>query len=273
MFRNKSILILLIIILTLALTACGNGAEQQQPEPEQPTVIEPGQPDPGQQPEEPEEPAAPELFPDKGEATTVEDLSAAQAKIDSYYFEQTVQFPDGHMFMQVWYIDDMMKVATSVDGVSQSEFYYDYANMTVTTYYPGVSRSAMMLDFDASSPDAPENPKIRDYSACVLVGAETVNRQYCLILETADGSKLWVGTRYGFPMQAEYTDSLGDLYTIQYKNISINTVDPDEVLIPADLPVDNFSSSANTPAAEREEPEQAGEMIPDEQPAGEESGV
>lgn len=247
---HHSILLLLLLLLTaLLLAACETAEPVVEPPPaDAPTVIEPGitpvqppQQAPSEQPDT-DEPA--ELFPDHGEATTVADLVAAQNNIDSYYFEQTIQYLNGHMFMQVWYAGRQMKVATSVDGVSQSEFYYDYDNMTVTTYYPGVSEAAMMLDFDAASADAPENPKTRDYAACTLLGMETINRQLCLILETAEGSKIWVGTKYGFPLQVQYVDSLGEEFTAQYRNISINTVDVAEVQPPADLLINNFSSTA-----------------------------
>ena len=167
MFRKNS-LPAFIIILALLLSACAG--QEAQPEVEQPTVIEPGlaageedtqagqdKPEPDPEPDPLADP-----FPDLGQAATVADLSAAQAKVTSYYFEQTVQYPSGHLFMQVWYKDGLMKVSTSLDGVSQSEFYYDYNRMTVASYYPGVSDAAILVDFDPASPDAPQNPKTID---------------------------------------------------------------------------------------------------------------
>jgi len=257
MCKTTRITVAVLLALLLPLAACGGTEEPAVGE--EPTVIEPGlneedqqTPDSGEpEPEpEPQQPLPEDLFPDKGQAATLEDLAVAQSKIESYYFEQTVQYPSGHMFMQVWYKDGQMKVITSVDGVSQSEFYYDYVNMTVTTYYPGVSQAAMMADFDAGSPDAPQNPKTADYSSCTVLGTETVNRQTCLILQTTEGNKIWVGTKYGFPLQAEFTDSLGDQYTVQYKNVAINTITDGEVLPPADLVINNFSNRAGQAAAQ-----------------------
>ena len=64
-----------------------------------------------------------------------------------------------------------------------------------------------------------------------------MGRQYCRIVETASGDRLWVSTKYGFPLRVEYTDSLGERYQVDYKNLSINTVSDEDVAMPADLEV------------------------------------
>ena len=234
-----------LLLLTLAafmLAACGGVTEEEQ-EDSQPTVIEQGaaaRQDEAGQTEEDEEadvPAPEDIFPDKGQDATLEDLAAALDKVESYYFEQSVAYPEGHVFMQVWYKDGLMKLVTSVSGYGLTESYYDYDRGTVVDYYPGAVETASGREFDPEGPNAPKNPKMEDYSTATVVGSETVNRQFCQILETVTGDKLWVSTKYGFPLRVEYTDSLGERYNVDYKNLSINTVSDKDVAIPADLQI------------------------------------
>lgn len=241
---HKQLCLLLLMLLTigLLLVACDNtpGADPQNPS-LPPNVIEPGlQPPLSSDPEDPADPGdipSADLFPDRGEAATVADLVAAQSKVESYYFEQMLIYPDGQVFNQVWYKSNKMKVLSSVDGYGLTENYYDYAAGTVISSFPGMGLSATLLDFDVNGADAPDNPILDDYESCTVLGGEEINRQYCLVLETPDGERLWVSTKYGFPLQVEFTDSLGEHMTVQYKNISINTVNDEDVAPPADLEV------------------------------------
>ena len=227
-------IVLLLLAALLLLPACGQSAPEPAEDPSQPTVIEQGaaahQGEEGTaQPTDP--------FPDKGEAATLEDLNEALAKVESYYFEQSVAYPSGQVFMQVWYKDGLMKLVTSVDGYCLTESYYDYKQGQVVDVSPGDRTSAYGRDFDPNSENAPNNPKMEDYTAAELTGGETVGRQYCQIVETDSGDRLWVSTKYGFPLRVEYTDSLGERYQVDYKNLSINTVSDEDVAMPADLEV------------------------------------
>ena len=139
--------------------------------------------------------------------------------------------------MQVWYKDGLMKLVTSSSGYGLTESYYDYNQGTVVDYYPGTQNTAYGRDFDPQGEYAPDNPKMEDYSTAVIVGSETVGRQTCQILETVSGDKLWVSTKYGFPLRVEYTDSLGERYQVDYRNLSINTVSDEDVSLPTDLSV------------------------------------
>lgn len=255
---NGSLLLRLSCLLALALAltlAAGCGEEpvvEPPPEAPQQTVIEAGvnnnpdpddpltEPDPqqpGPDPNAPPEESTEAGFTDKGEATTLEDLMAAQAKIESFYFEQSLTYPDGKIFLQVWYKDERMKLISSEAGYSLQEVYYDYVDNTVVTFSPGSGEAAWMMEFDELSEDAPDNPVREDLSGYTVVGSETIDRQLCLILETPQGELLWISTLFGFPMQAEFTDSLGTRMTSQYKNLRINTVSDDEVLPPADMEI------------------------------------
>ena len=227
-------MIVLLLLAALLLPACGQSAPEPAEDPSQPTVIEQGAAahQGGEGEAQPSDP-----FPDKGEAATLEDLNEALAKVESYYFEQSVAYPSGQVFMQVWYKDGLMKLVTSVDGYCLTESYYDYKQRQVVDVSPGNRTSAYGRDFAPNSENAPNNPKMEDYTAAELTGGETVGRQYCQIVETPSGDKLWVSTKYGFPLRVEYTDSLGERYQVDYKNLSINTVSDEDVAMPADLEV------------------------------------
>jgi hypothetical protein len=231
-------IIVLLAIAMLALGACAPTAEDPGDE----TIIEPGVNDEqtGDEASEPDDQNSTDTsatFIDKGQQSTIDDLTASQAKIKSYYFEQTIPYADAAVFLQVWYFDNKMKVITSVDGQGLTEFYYDYDEMTVISYSPGDSDTGIMMDFDAEGEDAPDNPVTDDYSSCTLLGNETINRQLCYILQTLSGDKLWVSTKYGFPLQVEFVDHLGSLYTVEYRNLEINTLSEEDVAVPADLPI------------------------------------
>ncbi|MBR2783288.1 MAG: hypothetical protein IKD93_03745 [Firmicutes bacterium] len=232
--RVRAALCFLLSLLLLLLCACGSPEAEKEA---QPTVIEQGAAAHQENEAESSERQPEDPFPDKGADSTVEDLTAALAKVESYYFEQSVPYPSGQVFMQVWYKDGLMKLVTSVDGYCLSESYYDYNQGTVVEFYPGSAGEAYGRAFDPGDANAPKNPKMEDYSAAALTGSETLGRQSCLILETDSGDRLWVGTRYGFPLRVEYTDSLGERYQVDYRNLSINTLSDEDVALPGDLQV------------------------------------
>lgn len=192
--------------------------------------------------DEPDVPEGPQ-FVDKAEASTLEDLAANLNLIESYYFEQNIPYVDGHVYMQIWYKGGLMKVVTSVGGYGLSEYYYDYNENTVINYAPGSGTPAMKLPFDPTNPDAPDNPKLQNYLDCTANGFETIDRQICMILNTAEGSTLWVSTANGFPLQVYYEDSLGDFWTVEYKNIRLNNVEDDELLLDPSVEVVDYTGS------------------------------
>ena len=231
------LVLIMLLILTVAASGCSDDAADT-PGPDDGTVIiEQGRVDNPDDDPNTDEPV--EDFPDLKDKATVEDLVTAQSKINSYYFEQTLAYPDGHVFMQVWYKDGKMKLVSSVDGYGLNETYYDYNTRTITTYSPG-SGSAYQSSFDIDSSDAPDNPLLDNYSDYEIVGSETVNRQYCMIFKTDTDDLLWVGTKYGFPVQVEFTDSLGTRLTATYKNVSINSVEDSDVNLPAAVQITSY---------------------------------
>ena len=225
-------LLAVLAVLAVLLLCVGCGPVDETPDDPGEIVVEPGllddQTTPDEDSETGEDENQPEdegpKFVDNGEASTVDDLVANLALVESYYFEQDIPYVDGHVFMQIWYKDGRMKVVTSVDGYGLSEYYYDYNQKTVINYAPGESGPAMKLSFDAASEDAPDNPKLRDYASCTENGFETIGQQTCMVLTDTDGSTIWVSTANGFPKQVYYEDSMGDVWTVQYKNLRLNEV-------------------------------------------------
>ena len=243
---KKRVIIPLFLTALLCLAACSDD-NSGQVNGQDPVVIEPGivndNKDPDGQEPSPQEPT--DEFVDQGEATTIDDLVAAHAKIKSYYFEQTIPYVNGSVSLKVWYADNKMKVVASADGGEINESYYDYDAMKMIYYSPSEGGNAIQMDFNPKGEDAPDNPKDEDYASCTKLGTADIDGQLCYILETDTGDKLWVGTKYGFPLQVEFVDHLGDTYTVAYRNVKINTVTGDEVAVPADLPVYYLGSGAN----------------------------
>ena len=256
MMKKKTGLIIGVLVLLLLVVACNsNSIPSNAPVEKDPVVIEPGFSEEELVLENPDDAANTldeegnvadntdeNAFVDKGEASTVADVIANQSRIDSYYFEQTLEYPGSSVFMEISFCEDKMRVITYAEGYIDEIIYYDYRNMTITSHFPGMGDNAMMMDFDIYSPDAPENPVLRDYSACELLGQESIDDQLCLLLQTPEGSKLWVSTKDGFPLQAEFEDSLGIVLNVQYKNISLNTVSLTDVEIPQNLVINNMST-------------------------------
>lgn len=233
---------MLILVCVAAVMACSACGEEEVVEQGGPDVIEPGvviteMDDPV------EEEEVQELFPDKGDKSTLEDMGAALAKVESYYFEQTMPFIDGSVFMQIWYKAPVMKVQTSVNGILNQVVFYDYEALTQLSYYPGSSSTGMLMSFDPANVDAPENPVLQDYSACEVLGFEAINRQNCMKLQAEDGTTLWVSTKYGFPLQVTFVDSLGEEYTVLYKNLVVNSVLDEDVAIPTDMEIIDMSGN------------------------------
>ena len=252
MYRWAVVLVLLAAMLFSA--GCNDAPEEPPVEDRPEVVVEPGvkpvepptvsEGDP--QGEEQDEPVLPEepQFQDKAEASTPADLAANLDLIESYYFEQNIPYVDGQIYMQIWYKDGRMKVVTSVGGYGLSEYYYDYNENTVINYAPGSGTPAMKLPFDPANPDAPDNPKLQNYLDCTANGFETIDRQTCMVLNTAEGSTLWVSTANGFPLQVYYEDSLGDFWTVQYKNIRLNSVEDKELLLDPSVEVVDYTGNA-----------------------------
>jgi hypothetical protein len=228
---RKLFLLLIIALVAVAVLAACNQEQAAEEQPPDFTIIETGI-EPGTDPQAEQEAD----FVDRGAETTVADLSRAQAKITSFYFEQRMEYADGAVFLQVWYAAGRMKLLSSVDGYGLSEFYYDYEQQTMIRYYPGSGEDATQEHFDPHSADAPNNPVSEDYESYTLLGAEEIDRQYCLILQTPQGDKLWVGTKYGFPLKTEYVDETsGFTRSSLYKNVKINTITEEDVAPPEEF--------------------------------------
>ena len=255
---TSSLALGLILLLSLFFcVGCDQTKDSTKDDSTGEVVVEPGVSNEPVQPVEDEEADDSEdaesdvpIFVDRGEASTLEDITANLALIDSYYFEQNVPYVDGHVYMQIWYKDGLMKLVTSVDGYGLSEYYYDYNEGTVINYAPGNDAPAMKMSFDPNGGDAPDNPKLRDYQTCTVEGFETVDRQLCMVLVTPEGSKLWVSTETGFPLQVYYEDSLGDLWTVQYKNIRLNDVLETELLLDPSVEVVDYTTLQLEPRQE-----------------------
>lgn len=235
---SKKIIIPLIMATMVCLASCSNDGNSGKTDGEEPIVIEPGVVE-NKDPEE-TDPAADtpsEEFVDKGEDTTIDDLIAAHGKITSYYFEQTIPYAYGSVSLKVWYADNKMKVVADAAGSEINESYYDYDEKTMIYYTPSEGNQAIKMDFNPNGDDAPDNPKDEDYASCTMLGTETIDGQLCYILQTSVGDKLWVGTKYGFPLQVEFVDHLGDTYTVAYRNVAINTISAAEVAVPDNISI------------------------------------
>ncbi len=249
MFKSKvrnSILVLLLCLAVFCCCACSDKSTDAQDD-AQPVIIEPGvngdsaqeDPDTAEPPKEED----PNAFVDYGRSATLEDLSAAQAKVTSYYFEQTIPYVDGMVNMQVWYKDNKMKIVSSMNGMGTTEMYYDYNDYTVLSYTPSEGNTAVLMAFSPDDPDLPDQPKSDEYENYSVISTEEVNGQVCRVLQTETGDKLWISTLYGMPLQVEFTDSLGDRYTVAYENMRINDITDVEVAVPEGVTVYDMGSS------------------------------
>ena len=113
---SKKIIIPLIMATMVCLASCSNDGNSGKTDGEEPIVIEPGVVE-NKDPEETDPADTPsEEFMDKWEDTTIDDLIAAHGKITSYYFEQTITYAYGSVFLNVLYADNKMKVFADAAG-------------------------------------------------------------------------------------------------------------------------------------------------------------
>ncbi|MDO4581145.1 MAG: hypothetical protein Q4B96_00980 [Bacillota bacterium] len=164
-------------------------------------------------------------------------LSGLQSQITSFYYEQSVPYPDGQVFMQVWRKDQLMKVVSSSGGYLLTEFYYDFTAHTVLSYSPGDNETALLTSFDPESGDLPDDPTREDFSQCSYLGRELVDGVLCYKLAAPQDETLWIDPNTGFPLQISYTDSLGEKYTVRYENIQLNNISDADVAAPDDIPI------------------------------------
>lgn len=242
--KKRCIIILLVIVLllvTASLSACGkSGKPSAEP---QPVIIEPGLANeaPPEEAPAPETPATPELppeeeFTDLGRASTLDDLMANKAKIESYYFEQTIGYEAGDIHIHTWYKNGIMKIVSSYPGAPESVDYFDCYAYELITYTPSAGKNAVLITYEEGDAEVPNNPLNYNYHDYRVLETASIEGQVCRVLENSNGDKLWVGTKYGFPMQVEFVDSLTDEhFVVPYENITINQVTDEDVAIPTDL--------------------------------------
>ncbi len=244
--KIRPVLLVLIGALLLLSAGCAQQDEGDLDDP-QVIIIEPGidEENPSldneddQETEENEE----EGFIDYGSAATLEDLTTAQSKVQSYYFQQTIPYLDGSVVIQVWFKDNQMKWISTMDGMVGTEMYYDFNENKVISYTPSEGNTAIMMEFSPSDPDLPDQPKADDYLSYTVVATEEIDGQVCKVLQTDTGDKLWVSTLYGMPLQVEFTDSLGDRYTVAYENLRINDISDKEIALPEGVTVYDMGAS------------------------------
>jgi len=231
----------LLLMSVLVLGAC-NG----KPEPplDSTTIIEPGLPNietPDAIVDDPEpitdDPEGTEDFVDLGRASTLDNLMNNKAKITSYYFEHTINYVTGEITIKTWYYDSMMKIVSAFSDAPESVEYYDCYEHELISHMPAFGKSAIMRTLKEGDPDIPNNPLAYDYHSFRVVETDSIDGQICRVMERA-GETLWVGTKYGFPMQVEFRDSLTDEHLIvPYENITINQTTLEDVTMPDDLDI------------------------------------
>lgn len=245
---HNIVLVLMLAVALVVCCACSKSDDASETDSDM-TIIEPGTNDVDTDEDETattEDEQIPEedenAFVDYGRTATLEDLSIAQSKVQSYYFKQTIPYVDGSVSMEVWFKDNKMKVITSMAGAGVTEMYYDYGDDTMISYTPSEGKNAVMMTFDPDDPDLPNQPKEDDYQSYSVLATEELNGQVCRVLQTDEGDKLWISTLYGMPLQVEFTDSLGERYTVSYEDMRINDITDEEVTPPSDLVIYDVGS-------------------------------
>jgi hypothetical protein len=244
-----SIFLFLLLLAVMPLfSACANKEKEAQPNQ---VILEPGFSTPGDdttnQPVTPApepQPAASgedegdedeEAFIDLGRASTLDDLMANKEKIHSYYFEQTVNASYGEMSVQTWYADGWMKIVNIFSDGEENIDYINCEHMFSISLAPATRDYGILMYFEPDDPDMPENYLSNDYHQYRVVDTESINGQNCRVLESRQGKKLWVSTKYGFPLQVEFTDPTNEEhFIITYENIIFNQTRYEDVAVPAD---------------------------------------
>ena len=242
--RNYISVLSIILLITLLLATATVFSACAKKGREEPVILEPGLPtdEPNVQDEpdsndplEGEEETPEEDFIDMDRASTLDDLMANKEKIHSYYFEQNISASYGDMLVKTWYADGWMKIASIFGDGEENIEYFDCGNLILVSC-ASVDDYGMMMTFEPGDPDIPKNHLTNDYHQFRVEGTDSIGGQTCRILLSREGEKLWVSTKYGFPLQVEFTDPTNDEhFIISYDNLTINTTDYEEVAIPDDL--------------------------------------
>jgi outer membrane lipoprotein-sorting protein len=233
----------MILLLTsmLIFSACSSNKEKEAQQPQE-VILEPGlikkEPDTPAQPEtsEQESPTtADDVFIDKDRASTLDDLMANKEKIQSYYYDFSITDDYGEMLIRVWYKDGLMKIVREFpDGDTEIE-YFNCKNLTLVSHTPAFDDYGIMTTFEPGDPNMPKDHLSNDYHQFRLLDTESIDGQTCRVMENKD-EKLWISTKYGFPLQREYSDpTTNEHVTAIFENITFNQVKYEEVVIPSDL--------------------------------------
>ncbi len=228
MIRMVAVCLLLIPMALL------NGCDKNRDADSQMVIIEEGQEEQSTDNVKPDH----DQFTDNGRETTVDDLLTARSKIESYYYEQTIAYASGSANIKTWYMGGKVKIISSVGDAGEDISYYDCADHTVVSYSPDNDYHAVQTSFDDQDLDILIDEEDYDYRDWEASGFDTIEDQCCMILENSNGNKYWVSTKYGIPLQVEFTDSFtGERLKVGYQNFRINSLDQSEVEIPDDLQV------------------------------------
>lgn len=241
-------IMLLFAVVVMILPACG---KSEQSSSSQEVILEPGIKQDGSgepvstpiETEAEDEPVIPAEeeggFVDQGRASTIENLMSNKSKIMSYYFEQTINASYGDIFIKTWYADGWMKIVSIAPYGEENTEYVDYENSLLIEILSSPSGYiGKMSSFKPGDPDIPNNYVDTDYHQFRIVDNDNIDGQTCRVLESRQGEKRWVSTKYGFPVQVEFNDPTNDEhFIISFDNLTFNEVSYEDIAIPDDIDI------------------------------------
>ncbi len=181
-----------------------------------------------------------------GSPPTLAELSKARGKIESYSY--TVEIEDDlseeTITMNVWFLENKMKITISQAEMGNSISYYDLDKGEYISYTEGEDNRALKMSFTPGSDNAPDNPLETDIRLDFEIAArEEVEGYNCTVLQNPAGDmKLWLMDRYGFPVKMlTINTATGEEYYTNYKNIAFNRVTQEDVSPPGGLEIIDFS--------------------------------
>jgi len=172
-----------------------------------------------------------------GEESLTDILSRAK-DVTSFKYDMVATTPgETAVTTTMWRKGEKMRMEGTFEGKSMV-YLVDAGQQLAYVYFPA-ENTAMKIDLSKAQETAGDSPteqsgSVMDYNP-VTLGTEVLDGKTCLVIEYTDEigeTKMWLWTRYGFPIKTEITTAQG-ISVVELKNIDFGNISDSMFELPA----------------------------------------
>lgn len=172
------------------------------------------------------------------EGLSLIDILSKAKDITSFQYDMVVTIPgETTITTKMWRKGNKTRTEMTIEG-QKMVYLMDMDKQLAYTYFPS-ENTAMKMDLSKTQEIAGESPveqsgSIMDYVP-ETVGTEVLDGKTCLVVKYTTATeevKMWLWTKYGFPVRTEITTDKGTAVT-EIKNIEFSNISDSTFELPA----------------------------------------